>query len=287
VYRLTPVGSDAYRGTVALNVTVPGRAASRQIVLTSLDMWRDHVALNIAATDDRADPFWMPSAWRIATDAGTSHARRGGGGGSLHWQWSFQPALPADLGELRFHIGADGSRPPVPGSVPAEPSVTVRLPAWPPNVRLAPASFDAATEPARAGGGPTFELEPLRPRRVIPVSATLDHGADRDLQVLSIDAHPTWFLLRIGGSGPLAFGADDSPDGRDMARLRLRWAARDDRGGRYEGMFKSGHSGTVWNLDATFTPALDRAATALALEMPNPFGPGTVRTTVDLPPIAE
>jgi hypothetical protein len=66
--------------------------------------------------------------------------------------------------------------------------------------------------------------------------------------------------------------------------MPLRWTARDDSGGQYEGTFESGHSGRAWNVDATLVPGLDPAATALALEMPNPFGPGTVRTTVDLPP---
>ena len=280
---LGSVGSDAYRGTVDLNLTVPGRAASRQIVLTSLDAWQDHFVVNIAATIDRADSFWMPAAWRIATDASTSHRPHGGGGGLLHWQWSFEPALPADVSELRIHIGADGSRPHQTGALRSEPSVVVRPQRWPPRMRHARATLDIATELRQFDAGPSVGPGPVRPLRVIPVATTLDHGADRDLHVLSIDTHPTWFLLRVGGTGPLSFGADESPDGWATERIRLRWTARDDRGGQYEGLFKSAHSGRGWNVDATFVPGLDPAAAALALDMPNPFGAGTVHTALDLP----
>jgi hypothetical protein len=274
--------AEGYRGTVALNVAVTGRP--REIVLVALDVWQHVCVLRGAATLDRENPFWLPGSWKITTDVGTSHASRGGGGAWLRWLVNFEPSLPEDAEMLRFFVGPDDERMHNEASLPDEPSAVIVPSNQPITVRRVPASFDGARElTALVDRGPNLEADPLRPDRVIPVSAQLDEVVGRDINVLSIDVRPSWFFLHMGGRGGLnaagTCGAEST-----VQRLHRRWTAEDNRGGRYHGTIKGTHSGWPWTIDATFTPTLDPTATALKLEFPNPFDDGVVSTTVELSP---
>jgi hypothetical protein len=99
-------------------------------------------------------------------------------------------------------------------------------------------------------------------------------------------------LVQRPGVGPQADLVDHyrrhlAPDRglvETMKHLGHRWSLEDDRGGQYRGTVMGSHSGSPWTVDAAFTPALDPRAARLALQFPNPFGNGVIRTTFELPP---
>jgi hypothetical protein len=99
--------------------------------------------------------------------------------------------------------------------------------------------------------------------------------------VTSIERFPTWFLLHVGGTGGLPDLPDLGPIRPPHAARKL-WTVEDDRGRRYEGALRSAHSGFPWLVTVGLRPALDPAATELALTLPNPFGPGVVLTRLRL-----
>jgi hypothetical protein len=275
-------GPGDYLGTAALNVDVPDRP--REIVLTALDVWQKACVLRGAAALDREKPFWLPGSWRMTTDLGTSHAPRGGGGAWLRWLVNLEPSLPQDAQELRFFVGPDDERLHNDASLPDEPSVIVALSNWPITVRPAWTSFDGARElSSQIDYRPNLEADPLRPDRVIPVSAQLDDVVGRDISVLSIDVRPSLFFVHLGGRGALHAAGTSGPEDA-LRHLHRQWTAHDNLGTRYCGTIKSTHSGWPWTIDATFSPSLDPKATVLTLEFPNPFGAGVVRCTIELPP---
>jgi hypothetical protein len=116
---------------------------------------------------------------------------------------------------------------------------------------------------------------------VIPVSARLEDllGDDvlgREVCVLSLETWPTCFDVHLGGSGwwPL----DDRSPGR-----RRDYSAEDDRGGRYLGRPGGSSSGLTWCSEFSFVPALDPAAAALTLQLPNLLDQGSILSaTVEL-----
>jgi hypothetical protein len=267
-----------YGGTLAPNVAVPG--LPRQMVVTAVDLWTHTIQLRGTGEVARAAPPWLASAWGLATDLGSTHVFEGGGGGSLSWEASFAPSLPAGARELRLFVDPEGRRMAVVGDLPPEPAVTIALPALSPTVRRVAAVLDPAAEMLRSGFRGTVAGSPVRPTRVIPVATALDGAGERDMCVLSIDLRPDWLAVHIGGGGPLAVDDDlDEPPGR---LLRHGWSAGDDLGGRYAGSGCSTHSGYPWTATATLAPALDPEARELTLTIPYPFGPGTVTATVDL-----
>jgi hypothetical protein len=272
-----------YQGTVAVNVAVAARERERELVLVAVDVWDHATVLRGTATIDRADPFWLPHAWAITTDDGTDYTRGGSGATSMQWTVEFAPAVPRSARRLGVFVGPDGVREPGIGSLPDQPTLVVPLAGWPTSPHHAPASLDLTAELGPpVGRMPNFEGQSVRPEGVLPVSARLDDVAGRDLSVLSIERYPTWFFLHLGGTGALP----SAVPGEAMGRLRRCWTAEDDRGGRYQGTIKSSHGGFPWVVDVPFVPALDPQATGLALAFPNPFGPGVVRTSVDLPAVA-
>lgn len=274
-------GPEGYLGTVALNVTV--REQPREIVLVALDVWQHACVLRGAATLDRENPFWLPGSWRMATDLGTSHAPRSGGGAWLRWLVKLEPPLPDAAHELRFFVGPDDETGHNDGSLPDAPSAVVALPSQPVVVRPAFTSFESARElSSQIDAGPDLEADSLRADRVIPVSAQLDDVMGRDINVLSIEGRRSWFFVHLGGRGALQLSGDSGP-GDAMQRLRRRWTAEDNLGGRYQGTVKGTHSGWPWTIDAIFSPSLDPRASLLTLEFPNPFGGGVVLTSVELP----
>ena len=270
---------DGYGGTLAPNVVVPG--LSRQLVITAVDVWRHAVQLQGTAEVDRATPFWLPSAWGVTTDLGSTHRFHGGGAGSHSWEHRFVPSLPAGARELRIFVGPERTQFEVGGELPREPALTIALPAAPLTVRRAAAVLDPGAPQPRLGFMGDVERSTVRPARVIPVSTALHGAGERDLCVLSIDVRSEWFAVHIGGGGPLGVG-DDS-DGAAVRLLNSNWSGTDDRGGRYAGSVCSTHSGFPWTMTATLAPALDPEARALTLTFPYPFGSGAVTATVDLP----
>jgi hypothetical protein len=273
---------DGYGGTVAVNTTVPGR--SRELVVTAVDLWSHAVQLRGVEKIDRAAPF-LRSAWRLATELGSTHSFRGGGSGGHSWEFVFTPSVPSGAKELRVFVGP-GRRPEMRlGGLPSEPTLTIDLPASL-SVRRVPAVADADAVSPSTGFRGDPEGSQVRPARVIPVSTTLLGVGDRDLCVLNIDVRADWFAVHVGGGGPLALrataDADEICDRMSDRMLMQNWSATDDRGGDYLGSGCSSHSGFPWTVMATFTPALDPEAQALTLTFPHPFGSGTVTAKVDL-----
>ena len=269
---------EGYRGTLAPNVAVPG--LPRQMVVTAVDLWTHTIQLRGTEEVDRAAPRWRPAAWGLATDLGSTHVFEGGGGGSLSWEASFAPSLPAGARELRLFVDPEGRRIADAGDLPPEPAVTIALPAASPTVRRAAAVLDPAAEMLRSGFRGDAEGSPVRPTRVLPVATAVDGAGERDMCVLTIDLRPDWFAVHIGGGGPLA--VDDDLERASRRLLHHGWSAGDDLGGRYAGSGCSTHSGYPWTATATLTPALDPTARELRLTFPHPFGPGTVTATLDL-----
>jgi hypothetical protein len=268
---------DGYRGgTLAVNAAVPGR--SRELVITAVDIWTHAILLRGVAEIDRTEPFWFHSVWGVATDLGSTHSFHGGGGSPRSWVYRFVPSLPPGAKELRIFLGLEQPLRETRRELPPEPALTIDV-ATPLAVRRAAAVLDSASAPATSGFPGNQEGSPVRPTRVISVSATLDHAGERDLCVLNIDVRPEWFAVHIGGGGPLATGGD--ADALSPV-LGHGWAATDDRGGRYVGSGRHSNSGYPWTAMATLAPALDPEASALALTFPYPFGSGAVKATVDL-----
>jgi hypothetical protein len=259
-------------------VAVPG--LSRQLVITAVDVWAHAVQLRGTAELDSATPFWMPSAWGLATDLGSTHMPHGGGGGSLSWGHAFVPSLPVGAQELRIFVGPERTEFGVGGELPSEPALTIALPGGPLTVRRRAAVLDPAAAQPRSGFIGDVVRSPVRPARVIAVSTALDGAGERGLCVLNIDIRPEWFAVHIGGGGPLGVGGDI--DRAAMGLLHNIWLATDDRGGRYAGSVCRSHSGYPWTVTATLAPALDPDARALTLTFPHPFGSGAVTATVDL-----
>src|SRR5262245_18353825 len=140
---------DGYRGTLAAGVVVPG--LSRQLVVTSVDLWTHAVQLRGTAEVDRATPFWFPRAWGIATDTGSTHTLEGGGATSLAWAYRFVPSLPAGARELRIFVVPDQTRPGEGGDLRTELAVTIALPAMPLPVRSAAAVLEPDAAPLPSG----------------------------------------------------------------------------------------------------------------------------------------
>jgi hypothetical protein len=273
--------AGAYRGTVVLNVDVPGRSPEHRIALVALDAWETCWELRGTATPNAADRFWLPRDWRVQTDAGTMHVTCGGGATDRGWHWRFEPPLPDQARRLRVFVGPDSDRSPFDVQPPAATSLGVDLVGWPAVVRRAAATLDTVDTVAEPSSPPVpsrrGQPDPLLPERVVVVSTQLDDVDGRDLSVLSIDVRRDGFLMHVGGDGDLEL------DDRVLAvHRRGRWGAEDDRGGRYAGQVVASSSGFPWTTTTAFAPTLDPAATALALGFPNPFGPGTVHTTVAL-----
>lgn len=285
---MAELAGQRYLGTQALGTVVAGQPAAtpRELVIVAVDRWESGVVLRGTATVDRDDPFWLPRRWQLATDVGTEHGNGGGGGTSIGWSQDFEPPLPMSARELRITLGPDSER--FRDAHPAGDSrtVAVALPAGPPTVHRASTTLDTAAEVAEFHGRtPSLEGGSVRPDGIVAVSARLE-GADvlagRDLVVTSIERFPHWFLLHVGGTG----GLPALEPSRSTRRFRKLWTIDDDRGRRYEGAVRSSHSGFPWLVTAGFSPALDPAATELALAFPNPFGPGVVRTRLSLGPPA-
>ena len=92
--------------------------------------------------------------------------------------------------------------------------------------------------------------------------------------------------LRFAGRGRLRLpGAVCQSKPRTVGKPSQ--SVEDDRGGQYRGTVMGSHSGWPWTVDAAFTPALDPRAARLALQFPNPFGNGVIRTTFELPPVGD
>jgi hypothetical protein len=273
---------DGYGGTVAVNTVVPGR--SRELVITAVDLWSHAVQLRGVERIDHDAPY-LRSTWRLTTDLGSTHSFHGGGSGGHSWEFVFTPPVPSGAKELRVFVGP--ARPPEMklGDLPSEPTLTIAIPASL-SVRRAPAVADADAVSSSTGFRADMEGSQVQPARVIPVSTTLLGAGDRDLCVLNIDARAEWFAVHVGGGGPLALGptADtDDLSGRPSDRMLMQnWSATDDRDSDYVGSGCSSHSGFLWTVMATFTPALDPEARALTLTFPHPFSSGTVTSTVDL-----
>jgi len=283
---------ERYRGTQAIGVVVPGQQEPRELVIVALDRWENAVILRGTATVDRDDPFWLPGTWELTSDAGTEH-RGGGGGTSIGWLEQFEPPLPPSARALRVRLGPDNERFGPRKALDDSRVVDVALPAEPPTIQRAPATFDPAAEPGVfTGRRPSLEGASVRPDAIVAVSAQLDDPGDpddpddlagRDVAVTSIERFPAWFLLHLAGTGGLVVKATTA-DRRPPGRFGKLWTAEDDRGNRYEGALRSSHSGFPWLVTAGLTPALDPAATELVLAFPNLFGPGIVRTRFALPP---
>jgi hypothetical protein len=274
---------------VALNAAVPN--PSLEVVVVALDLWDHACVLRGSATTDREDPFWLLSSWRITTDRGTVHLPRGGGGGSLRWLVKLEPPLPGDTKEIQVSLAPMMRGPHRDESVSPGSNVVIDLPSQPVSVQPAETRFHADTDlPRQVGAGLSLANAPVRPDRVIPVSAQLDDAVlGRDMCILSIEVRPGWFFFHMGGSGELAMGPDPAPDRGLVETMKLlgrRWSVEDDRRGQYQGTVMGAHTGSPWTVDVVFTPALDPSAARLALEFPNPFGTGVIHTTVGLPPVA-
>ena len=261
-------GTDGYRGTVAVGASVPELGDEANV--TALDLWSHGFTIRGNAVDHLARrPALKPMAWTFVTDLGTTHLFHGGGIDGLSWDLKFRPELPAEgRGRSSLFVADEPGTPDRPPARPARPELTVPLPARLP-VRRAPAVVDLGPPQGR----PAVVADPPEPgalpTRTIPVATALD-GLGRDLVVLAIDAHPTWFALHVGGGGALG----ELPRTRDDPSLRMMlhlWAGEDDQGGQYRGTVRTTGSGFPWIATAVLSPGLDPNARRLCLDVPGPL----------------
>jgi hypothetical protein len=277
-----------------------------ELVLIALDVWEGCFVLRGTSAFDLEDPFRSPGSWGITTNSDTTHTSHGGGAHGAdptQWHVTFVPSLPDSATEIRVFAGPPvtrpAPRPPLPNEprvfvgppvtkpapappLPNEPTLVARLSAWPTAPRRVPVRVEPAapsSEPAILDRRPGVDRRAVQPDAVIPISGRLDDVVGREVCILSVETWPTCFDLHLGGSGWLHLVAPSLG--------RLRYAAEDNLGGRYRGWSWGGSSGMVWCADLSFVPTLDRAATALTLELPSLVNEGldqdnVLRTTIDV-----